>query len=105
MNPETIIANLRDLHRQSRLTPENHEAVRESISVLSSLLGLSETNSEMTPQVALTNIVTLYNRVPLSLEEYEVIRQSLAIIATRLPKEQKTDEAGASGSLQEKKKK
>jgi hypothetical protein len=49
--------------------------------------------------------VTLYNRVALSLEEYEIIRQSLAIIATRLPKEQKADEAGTSGSLQDKKKK
>ena len=59
----------------------------------------------MTPEVAVTNVITLYNRVPLSLEEYEVLRQNIAFVASKLPKEVKTEEAGASGTIQEKKKK
>jgi hypothetical protein len=105
MSPESIIANLKELHRQAKLTPDNHEAVKESISVISSLLGVSESNSQMTPEVAVTNVITLYNRVPLSLEEYEVLRQNIAFVASKLPKEVKTEEAGASGTIQEKKKK
>jgi tRNA C32,U32 (ribose-2'-O)-methylase TrmJ len=105
MSPESIIANLKELHRQAKLTPDNHETVKESISVISSLLGVSETSSEMTPHNAVNNIITLYNRVPMSLEEYEVLRQNITFVATKLPKEEKTEEAGAFGTIQEKKKK
>jgi hypothetical protein len=105
MSPESIIANLKELHRQAKLTPDNHEAVKESISVISSLLGVSESNSQMTPEVAVNNIITLYNRVALSLEEYEVLRQNITFVVSKLPKETKTEENGASGTVQEKKKK
>jgi len=105
MSPESIIANLKELHRQAKLTPDNHEAVKESISVISSLLGVSESNSQMTPEVAVTNVITLYNRVPMSLEEYEVLRQNIGFVASKLPKEAKTEENGVSGQVQDKKKK
>ena len=79
ISPPSAVANFRDLHRQVKLTPDNHEAIKESLEVLESLLGDSQEKREfkIQPQTAFENIVALYNRAVISLEEHEIIKDSL----------------------------
>lgn len=83
ISPQSALANFRDLHRQVKLTPDNHEAIKESLVVLESLLGETQEKREfkITPEIAFENIVALYNRAIISLEEHEMIKNSLMAFA------------------------
>lgn len=83
ISPQSALANFRDLHRQVKLTPDNHEAIKESLLVLESLLGETQEKREfkMSPTIAFENIVALYNRAVISLEEHEMIKNSLMTFA------------------------
>lgn len=83
ISPSSALANFRDLHRQVKLTPDNHEAIKESLLVLESLLGDQQEKPEfkIAPQTAFENIVALYNRATISLEEHEMMKASLMSFA------------------------
>ena len=83
ISPQNALAKFRELHAQVKLMPDQHEAVKESLAVLESLLGRTQEKPEfkITPQTAFENIVVLYNRAVISLEEHETIKNSLMVFA------------------------
>ena len=82
ITPEQALANFAALHRQSRLLPEQHEAIKESLAVLNGVVTPeSKPESKITPDVALNNILALFTRATVSLEEHEALKASFNTIA------------------------
>lgn len=81
MNLDQAIANLAVLYRQSRLTPEQHEAMRDS---LTSLMAIAfpdrKLSSQISPDIALSNFNSLYLRSNLTAEEYDALKESFAAL-------------------------
>jgi len=56
ITPDQALANFAALHRQSRLLPEQHEALKESLQVLAGLANPdNKTESKLTADTALNN--------------------------------------------------
>lgn len=82
ITPDQALANFAALHRQSRLLPEQHEALKESLQVLASLVNPeNKTESKLAPDVALNNFFQVYTRATVSVEEHEALKSSFNVIA------------------------
>lgn len=93
---EQALANFAALHRQSRLLPEQHEALKESLQVLAGLANPdNKTESKLAPDVALNNFFQLYTRATVTVEEHEALKASFNVIAP-LAQAAKQSEAPAS---------
>lgn len=79
---DQALANFAALHRQSRLLPEQHEALKESLQVLACLANPAhKTESKLAPDVALNNFFQLYTRANVTVEEHEALKSSFNVIA------------------------
>lgn len=79
---DQALANFAALHRQSRLLPEQHEALKESLLVLAGLVNpANKTESKLAPDVALNNFFQLYTRATVTVEEHEALKSSFNVIA------------------------
>ena len=82
ITPDQALANFAALHRQSRLLPEQHEAIKESLAVLGGVVTPeSKPESKITPDVALNNVLALFTRATVSLEEHEALKASFNAVA------------------------
>jgi hypothetical protein len=96
ITPDQALANFAALHRQSRLLPEQHEAMKESLQVLGGLANpANKTESKLAPDVALNNFFQLYTRATVTVEEHEALKASFNVISP-LVQAAKKDEASAS---------
>jgi len=79
---DQALANFAALHRQSRLLPEQHEALKESLIVLAGLANpANKTESKLAPDVALNNFFQLYTRANVTVEEHEALKAGFNLIA------------------------
>jgi hypothetical protein len=93
---DQALANFAALHRQSRLLPEQHEALKESLQVLGSLVNPdNKTESKIAPDVALNNFFQLYTRANVTVDEHEALKSSFNVVA-QLVQTAKQSEAPAS---------
>ena len=81
MNLDQAIANLATLYRQSRLTPEAHEIMRDSLnSLTATAFPDRKLTSTIAPDVAINNFLALYARANLTAEEYDALKESFAAL-------------------------
>jgi hypothetical protein len=81
MNLDQAIANLATLYRQSRLTPELHEIMRDSLnSLMTTAFPDKKLTSTVAPDVALNNFLSIYSRANLTAEEYDALKESFAAL-------------------------
>jgi len=79
---DQALANFAALHRQSRLLPEQHEALKESLIVLAGLANpANKSESKLAPDVALNNFFQLYTRANVTVEEHEALKAGFNLIA------------------------
>ena len=79
---DQALANFAALHRQSRLLPEQHEALKESLLVLAGLVNpANKAESKLAPDVALNNFFQLYTRATVTVEEHEALKSGFNVIA------------------------
>ena len=79
---DQALANFAALHRQSRLLPEQHEAMKESLQVLAGLVNpANKTESKLTAETALNNFFQLYARATVTVDEHEALKSSFNAIA------------------------
>lgn len=82
ITPDQALANFAALHRQSRLLPEQHEALKESLQVLAGLANPdNKTESKLAPDTALNNFFQVYTRATVTVEEHEALKASFSVIA------------------------
>ncbi len=82
ITPDQALANFAALHRQSRLLPEQHEAMKESLQVLGGLANpANKTESKLAPDTALNNFFQVYTRATVTVEEHEALKASFSVIA------------------------
>lgn len=83
ITPDQALANFAALHRQSRLLPEQHEALKESLQVLAGLVNPeNKTESKLTADTALNNFFQLYTRANVTVDEHEALKSSFNAMAT-----------------------
>lgn len=89
MNYQQALNNIAALHAQVRLTPQVHEAVKESILVLNEFFSpkKSDQKYQIGPNDAFNNLAAMYNASQMSLQEHEALKASFEFIATELQKE------------------
>jgi hypothetical protein len=81
MNNQQAISNIELLHRQVRLTPEAHEAIKESISVFKNRIDNTAATSNISIETAFNNLVAMYNASSLTLAEHEALKASFQALA------------------------
>lgn len=90
MNLDQAIANLAALYRQSRLTPELHEIMRDSLnSLMTTAFPDKKLTSTVAPDVALNNFLSIYSRANLTAEEYDALKESFAALNKLVAKDKK----------------
>jgi hypothetical protein len=86
MNNQQALSNIELLHRQVRLTPEAHEAIKESISVFKNRIDNTAATSNISIENAFNNLVAMYNASSLTLSEHEALKASFqALVALVQP--------------------
>lgn len=81
MNNQQAISNIELLHRQVRLTPEAHEAIKESISIFKNRIDNTAATSNISIENAFNNLVAMYNASSLTLAEHEALKASFQALA------------------------
>jgi hypothetical protein len=81
MNNQQALSNIELLHRQVRLTPEAHEAIKESISVFKNRIDNTAATSNISIENAFNNLVAMYNASSLTLSEHEALKASFQALA------------------------
>lgn len=89
---DQALANFAALHRQSRLLPEQHEALKESLQVLAGLVNpANKTDSKLASDTALNNFFQLYTRATVTVEEHEALKSSFNVIAPLVQSSKQTE--------------
>ena len=86
MNYQQALNNIAALHAQVRLTPQAHEAVKESILVLNEFFSPKKSDQKYQIGVndAFNNLVAMYNASQMTLQEHEALRASFEFVAAEL---------------------
>lgn len=93
---QQALTNLSVLYRKVKMVPEEHEAIQESIAVLTNLVSptTSDRKLNITSQEAFSNMVAVYSRAALTADEFEAMKETLSILA-KIVKESDTSAQNA----------